>query len=160
LPVEVTEAAYGIQVDQYAYHITEGGEGKHRGGRGLVRDYRIIGHDDAILSTTFTRHRTPAWGVNGGRSGTTNTVEIHRREGVVSQRAGKMTRVRLRPGDVARLITGTGGGWGDPRERDAAAIAADLRAGMVTPQVARDIYGLPGGREVRSTSMITPHQTV
>ena len=117
LPVEVTETVYDILVDQYAYHITEGGEGKYRGGRGLIRDYRIVGSDDAILSTTFTRHRTPPWGVNGGRPGTTNMVEIHRREGVVSQRAGKITRTRLRLGDVARLITGTSGGWGDPRDR-------------------------------------------
>jgi N-methylhydantoinase B len=145
LPVEVTETVYDILVDQYAYHITEGGEGKYRGGRGLIRDYRIVGSDDAILSTTFTRHRTPPWGVNGGRPGTTNMVEIHRREGVVSQRAGKITRTRLRLGDVARLITGTSGGWGDPRDRAGAAVAADVRAGLVTPQRAHDVYGQPSG---------------
>jgi N-methylhydantoinase B len=48
------------------------------------------------------------------------------------------------PGDVARFITGTGGGWGDPRDRDPAAGARDVQAGFVSPQVAREVYGWRG----------------
>jgi N-methylhydantoinase B len=47
------------------------------------------------------------------------------------------------PGGVARLITGTGR-WGDPRDRDPAAVAGDVQAGLVSPQVARAVYGWCG----------------
>jgi N-methylhydantoinase B len=48
----------------------------------------------------------------------------------------------LKKGDVARLITGCGGGWGDPAERDKDAVRADVRAGLISPETARDVYGL------------------
>jgi N-methylhydantoinase B len=43
---------------------------------------------------------------------------------------------------VARLITGTGGGWGDPRQRERAAVQADLRGELVSAETAREVYGL------------------
>ena len=43
---------------------------------------------------------------------------------------------------MARLITGSGGGWGDPQERDRELILADLRAELITEDIARRIYGL------------------
>lgn len=55
---------------------------------------------------------------------------------------GKIARVQLAPGDMLRLVTGTGGGWGDPRKRPRELVQADLRAGMITVRAARDVYGL------------------
>jgi N-methylhydantoinase B len=57
---------------------------------------------------------------------------------------GKTARYPLKKGDVARLITGCGGGWGDPSERDKDAVRTDLRAGLISAATARDVYGLTG----------------
>jgi N-methylhydantoinase B len=53
----------------------------------------------------------------------------------------KASRVQLRRGDVVRTMTGGGGGFGDPAERDPEAVRADVRDGHVTPSAARDVYG-------------------
>ena len=53
----------------------------------------------------------------------------------------KASRLPLRRGDVVRTMTGGGGGFGDPGERNREAVRADVRNGHVTPQAAREIYG-------------------
>ena len=45
---------------------------------------------------------------------------------------------------MIRIHTANGGGFGDPRERDAAAVAEDVRNGFVTPERAREVYGHDG----------------
>jgi N-methylhydantoinase B len=143
LPIEVTEAIYGIQVDQYSYNTAPGGEGKFRGGAGLIRDYRILSDHGGFITSTFGRHKYMPWGVDGGREGSMNAVQIIHADGRPSVTVGKTARYPLVKGDVARLITGTGGGWGDPRERSPEAVRADLRAGLISEETARDVYGLP-----------------
>ena len=58
------------------------------------------------------------------------------------QRLLKCSRVTLRRGDVIRTMTGGGGGFGAPGERDPDAVRADVRDGHVTPAAAREIYGV------------------
>ena len=55
---------------------------------------------------------------------------------------GKYARYALKQGDVVRLITGSGGGWGDPKERDRELVEADLRAGLISEETAREVYGI------------------
>ncbi|MGH2398611.1 MAG: hydantoinase B/oxoprolinase family protein, partial [bacterium] len=62
IPIEVTETRYGVMVDQYAYHTDAGGAGTFRGGKGLIRDYRITA-EEAHLTTTFGRHKFLPWGM-------------------------------------------------------------------------------------------------
>lgn len=142
LPIEVTEFVYGIQVDRYAFNTAPGGEGEFRGGAGLIRDYRILSDDGGFITATFGRHKFVPWGVDGGNSGTGNGVEIIHADGRPSHLSGKTARYPLQKGDVARLITGTGGGWGDPRKRDRDAVRADLRDGFIDEETARTVYGL------------------
>ncbi len=142
LPLEVTEAIYGIQVDQFAFNTAEGGEGKYRGGRGLIRDYRILSDQGGFVTATFGRHKYTPWGVAGGRNGSPNAVQILFADGRPPVTFGKTARFPLKKGDVVRLITGSGGGWGDPRERDRDLVLADLRAELITEDIARRVYGL------------------
>lgn len=142
LPLEVTEAIYGIQVDQFAFNTAEGGEGKYRGGRGLIRDYRILSDQGGFVTATFGRHKYTPWGVAGGRNGSPNAVRILFADGREPVTVGKTARFPLKKGDVVRLITGSGGGWGDPRERDRDLVLADLRAELITEDIARRVYGL------------------
>jgi N-methylhydantoinase B len=114
IPIEVAETRYGIVVDQFALDPTEAGAGRHRGGRGCIRDYRAA-VDGLTITATFGRHKFVPWGADGGHDGSRNAVHILYEDGreVV---VGKTARTLLKKGEVARLVTGTGGGWGDPRE--------------------------------------------
>ena len=141
IPAEVCEQKYGIVVDQYALNPVDAGAGEFRGGLGLVRDYRILGEEGMFLTATFGRAKFPPWGVDGGHEGSPNYMEVIRADGTRSAPFGKGARVHLRKGDVARLVTGTGGGWGDPRRRPRAKVSADLREGYISQEAARKTYG-------------------
>lgn len=146
IPVEVCETRYPILVEQYALHPTGAGAGRFRGGLGLVRDYRIL-CERAWLTATFGRHRFPPWGAEGGHDGSPNGVAIlPAGEKKPSLWRGKLARYPLRRGDLVRLITGTGGGYGDPRGRDPERLQRDVRDGYVTPTQAHRVYGHHGRR--------------
>ncbi|CAN5686599.1 hydantoinase B/oxoprolinase family protein [soil metagenome] len=142
LPLEVTEAIYGIQVDRFEFNTEPGGEGQFAGGRGLIRDYQILSDQGGFITATFGRHKFMPWGVDGGRDGSRNAVQIMFADGREPFVAGKTARFPLQKGDVARLITGAGGGWGDPKLRERDSVLADLRAELISEETARTVYGL------------------
>ena len=139
IPVEVTEARYGVRVYLFGFHNQDGGAGHFRGGKGLVLEYRVLG-DGAFVSTTFGRYRYRPWAMEGAGEGSPNFAEVIRADGEVL-RFSKTARLPLRRGDVVRLFTGTGGGWGDPKQRPADLIAADIRDGYLTLEQACRHYG-------------------
>lgn len=140
IPVEVAEQRYGIRVERFGFDVVEGaGAGRRRGGRGLVREYRML--SDGSLTVGFGRHVAPPWGTAGGRDGSPNYVEVVGADGA-TDRFGKAARRPLRAGDLVRLVTGTGGGYGDPRERDRDDVEADLADGIITERDAHKVYGL------------------
>lgn len=141
IPVEVTETRHGILVDQYALNTSGGGAGKYRGGRGLVRDYRIIG-DEAYLTATFGRHKFLPWGMAEGKQGSQNAVHILHKDGRPPVVFGKTARYRLIKDEVARLITGAGGGWGNPLERPVRLVVDDVRNEYISIDEAKADYGV------------------
>ncbi len=140
IPIEVAETRYGIIVDRYELDTrANAGAGRNRGGFGCIRDYRAA--VDLTLTATFGRHKYVPWAVAGGREGSRNEVRIFladRREVVL----GKCARYPLKRGEVARLVTGTGGGWGSPLERPAEAVIEDVRNGYVSHEHAKRDYGV------------------
>jgi N-methylhydantoinase B len=154
IPVEVAEQRYGVRVERMGFDIVPGaGAGRRRGGRGLVREYRIC-CEDALLTVAWGRHLYPPWGAAGGRNGSPNYVEVLRDGRPVGPRFGKVSRMPLRRDDVVRLVTGSGGGYGDPRDREPERVAADLRAGLVTAQETADYYGRESPSELVDKSEI------
>jgi N-methylhydantoinase B len=139
IPVEVCEQRYGIRVERFGLDVVEAGAGRRRGGRGLVREYRML--SDGGLTVGFGRHRYPPWGLDGGRDGSPNYVEIVHSDGS-RERFGKAARYPLREGDLVRLVTGTGGGVGEPRQRERDLVRRDLEDGLVAEREAREVYGL------------------
>jgi N-methylhydantoinase B len=136
--IELLEAKFPLLVKRYDYNVEGGvGAGKHRGGFGLVREYEIES-DDAVLYCSLGRTATPPWGVDGGLRGSLNGIEVTR--GAARVRLTRTPRFALRRGDLVRIITGGGGGWGDPLERNPADIASDIVEGLLTPQQAASIY--------------------
>lgn len=141
IPVEVCETRYGVLVDQFALDITGGGAGRFRGGRGLVRDYRIIS-DGAFFTGTFGRHKFLPWGMEGGAEGSRNYVKMIFADGSEPEVFGKTAQYPLKKGDVARLVTGTGGGYGDPLERPVESVQKDVRDGYITVEMAKEDHGV------------------
>jgi N-methylhydantoinase B len=130
-------------VDQFRFNdVQPAGIGRYRGGLGLVRDYRILS-TEADLTATFGRFKYPPWGADGGGDGSANAIEIipeGKSEPIL--RRGKVARYRLQRGDVARLVTGVGGGYGDPMERDPDVVLEDVRNEVLTLTQAAEIYGV------------------
>ncbi|RVT93496.1 hydantoinase B/oxoprolinase family protein [Sphingomonas crocodyli] len=142
IPVEITEEKYGVKVRRYAFHDDDGGAGQFRGGKGVALEYEIP-EDGWTFTGSFGRCKFPPWGAAGGQTGSPNYAEILR-QGVRAdppEIMAKPARVRLQKGDVVRMVTATGGGWGDPQLRDRSAIAQDLRDGFVTAEQALRDYG-------------------
>jgi N-methylhydantoinase B len=92
------------------------------------------------ISTRFDRTISPAWGINGGGEGQPGHVLIERTDGT-TQVALKET-LMLNAGDRVRIRTGGGGGYGDPKRRDRERVRTDVMRGYVSPEAAREIYGL------------------
>ena len=141
-PAEIAEARYGMFVDQVALNPEPGGEGQWRGGKGIEVHYRVRG-DNNFLSLGYTRSRMPPWGSAGGRDGSLNYVELVRADGR-RERYDFATNVVVNTNDVIRIVTANGGGFGDPAQRSPDDIARDLRNNYLTPERAREVYGLKG----------------
>jgi N-methylhydantoinase B len=139
IPVEITEARYGVLVERYAFHNEDGGGGEYRGGRGVVMDYRMR-TDDFVLTGSFGRFKYPPWSMKGGELGSPNKLQVLRTDGTV-ETYGKIAGLRLRKGDVVRMITAHGGGVGDPHHRPSERVLEDLRNEFITPEQARRVYG-------------------
>jgi N-methylhydantoinase B len=141
IPVEVAETKYGVQVLQYAFNVGPAGAGQWRGGEGVIRDYEILS-EEATVTGVFTRHDFSPWGVAGGHDGSSNEIVVIPRDGGEPIRSGALSRFPLRRGDVVRISTATGGGWGDPAKRDLELLLSDVRNGFVAPDQARKTYGV------------------
>jgi N-methylhydantoinase B len=141
IPVEVAEARYGVLFDEFSLDTgPTAGAGRHRGGRGCVRSYRALG-EEMFVTATCGRHKFPPWGVAGGRDGSRNEIRFtHADARVVVM--GKSARYRLERGEVATIVTGTGGGWGDPHDRPVGEVVEDVKDGYVSLEQAERDYGV------------------
>src|ERR1035438_1333493 len=146
MSTEVIEARYPIRVEQYALNTEAGaGAGKFRGGFGVVKDYRVLSRE-ANFTASFGRSRFPPWGLSGGGAGTCNSVSILS-TGAPPESRGKIAARKLRQGDMVRLATGGGGGFGPAFERDPQYVQADVRNEFLTIDQAQQIYGVVLNRE-------------
>jgi N-methylhydantoinase B len=139
LPVEALEAEYPLVVERYALVEDSGGPGTWRGGLGIVREIRAEDHEcHAFIHGA--RRRSAPWGLFGGHEGGRCRIEYG---------PGVVPPVRaqgfLRPGQSVSIITPGAGGYGDPRARDRALVRRDLREGVISERVAREVYGLTEG---------------
>ncbi|MGI9255097.1 MAG: hydantoinase B/oxoprolinase family protein, partial [Thermomicrobiales bacterium] len=103
-----------------------------RGGFGTIREYRVTSPGGASLLASLGRSATAPWGIAGGLDGTINYWEVVRVNGE-RRKGGRVTGLELQPGDLVRLVTGNGGGWGNPAERPVADLRDDLLDGYLTP---------------------------
>jgi len=139
-PAEVAEARYGVTVDYLSFHDEDGGAGFHRGGKGVRIDYRMRS-DNAWLTVAYTRSRILPWPLKGGCEGSPNHVVIVRADGSTEDYS-VVSGLTVNRGEVIRIITGTGAGWGDPLKRDLELVKEDLKNGYLTREQANRYYRL------------------
>ena len=141
-PIEMLESTLPITFVRYSLAPDSGGAGKHRGGCGLVRAYRIDS-DVGLISCNLDRFKVGPYGLDGGKPGELSHAElVHAATGKAESLPSKIAGLRAAKGDVFRLTTAGGGGWGRPAERDLAAVREDIANGYVTVEAAKRDYGL------------------
>ena len=140
-PVEIMEAQYPVLYRRYALHEGSGGAGTHRGGFGLDYEVELL-RGTARASFVMDHGRFGPQGALGGGDGGVNRVEVIRGgETLVPEHLSKAQDIPLAPGDRVRVRTPGGGGYGDPRDRDRAAVAEDVRLGRYTAEEAERLFG-------------------
>ena len=108
-PAEALEYSYPLRVTKYALRAGSGGEGKHRGGDGIIREIEVLA--DATVTMLADRRKSRPYGLAGGGDGTPGRTEILRADGSIDVMPGKGS-TRLRRGERVRIETPGGGGWG------------------------------------------------
>ncbi|MBL4916524.1 hydantoinase B/oxoprolinase family protein [Szabonella alba] len=139
-PVEIMEQTYPVLYRRYALHEGSGGAGRHRGGFGLDYEIELLrGH--ARASFVMDHGRTGPQGALGGQDGAVNRVEVTRgHETFTPEHLSKAQDIALAPGDRVRVRTPGGGGYGDPKDRNPALVAEDIRLGRYRPEQAAALF--------------------
>ncbi len=148
MPVEIIETEFPVELRRFELIPDSGGAGRHRGGLGYVREYRVLGA--STFATRSGRQLTAPAGRAGGKPGRLARIVVNPGtpgERVVSAQDGN---IRLDSGDVLRIEQAGGGGYGDPLTRPTEMVLRDVRERYVSSQAARDDYGVAVVREGRS----------
>ncbi len=140
LPSEFIEQRFPVVVEQVGLSVDSAGPGLFRGGFGYVKDLRVLvgGH----LMTTAERMGFGPWGVKGGGAGAPGALTIN--PGAAGERRERFRQeaIPVQAGDVVRIVTPGGGGFGDPLEREPEAVRLDALRKLVTLESAEREYGV------------------
>jgi N-methylhydantoinase B len=139
-PIEELEAEIPLYVRRYELIPDSAGAGRTRGGLGVRRDMEFYDHE-ASFTVLADRATSPPKGLFGGEDATTARYCVNP-DGDDPLDLGSKRQVTLDPGDVASVQTPGGGGYGDPLERDPAAVRDDVVNGKVSVARAREAYGV------------------
>jgi N-methylhydantoinase B len=108
-PAEALEYAYPLRVRRYSLRPNSGGQGRHRGGDGIIREIEVL--TDAECTLLAERRRSGPYGLSGGGDGVPGKATLVREDGSSQALSGKFN-VRLRKGERIRIETPGGGAWG------------------------------------------------
>jgi len=149
-PVEIFETRWPWIHERYGLDEDSAGAGEHRGGLGVERIMEVAAGTITVSALADRALRAP-WGLFGGEEGSTTRIELQRpgepgfrsfQEHYHLPSPSKFANVRLEPGDKVRLVSPSGGGYGDPFRRDPALVAADVLEGLVSRATAERSYGV------------------
>ena len=140
-PIEFLEVGYPVRLRAYGVVEDSGGAGRQRGGCGVVREYEILA-EEAVMAVRIDCVTNPPWGIAGGMSGGPGRAVLNPgtpQERVLAPLSDGNT---LRRGDILRIETGGGGGYGHPHDRAPDAVLQDVLGGFVSRDAAERLYGV------------------
>jgi len=140
-PMEFLENMYAMRIERYDIAPDSGGPGEFRGGLGMIRDYRMLA-DNVTLATRMANRKSPPWGVRGGMAGRIGEIVVNPGQADERRIPGFSEGVKLKRGDLVRVVSAGGGGYGDPLARAVERVADDVADGFVTVAGARNDYGV------------------
>ena len=138
-PIELQELYYPLLFVCHALRTDSGGAGKYRGGAGV--EVKVKPLHELYVNRNTDRIQCPPWGLLGGQEGETNLTLIQR-NGEEEKLPGKFSHLLARPGETVTFLTAGGGGYGQPSERDPAAVKRDISLGYVSKEKAKTDYPL------------------
>lgn len=139
IPIEMIEGDTPLMVLGYGLISDSAGPGRQRGGLGLWREWQVLSAE-AWLTANLDRFRFPPFGLAGGHAAQASALYLTR-DGERQTLPSKLTNLSLRKGDIVRLETSGGGGFGNPQERSSAAIEHDVAQGYISADSADRIFG-------------------
>jgi N-methylhydantoinase B len=139
VPIEVQEAQYPVLVERFELVTDSGGAGRTRGGLSLRKDMRML-TGGVQLSNLTDRQRFAPYGLDGGADGRLGETVLNPGR-PDERRLESKGAYELAEGDVVSFRCSGSGGFGPPRERPAELVRADVEEGLVSEQVATEVYG-------------------
>ena len=140
LPVEAIEAEYPLLVEEYSLVEDSAGAGQYRGGTGLRRSVRPVGHE-CVFNGVGERFRHRPWGLFGGASGAAGQFRLREADGSTSRLPDKTDEIKVTPAQAVIVETPGAGGYGPPGERDADKRAEDRRSDKFSDAYLKQHYG-------------------
>ena len=140
-PVELMEHTFPVRIRSYGIHRDSGGAGRWRGGCGVIREIEVLA-EKATIAIRVDGAESPAWGVGGGINGGAGRAIVNPGHNNERQLDPLSDGNELFRGDIMRLETGGGGGWGHPFDREPEQVLADVRGGFVSQAMAEQQYGV------------------
>lgn len=145
LPVELIEARYPLRVESAGLVRDSGGAGARRGGLGVFREYRLL--LEGNLSSGVSCSGAGPSGGCGGQAGGPCRLTLSEGRKKAQTVPPVASSHPFSPGSLLRVETPGGGGWGDPQDRDPEAVRLDVLRGYVSPEAARDLFGVGLGKD-------------
>lgn len=140
-PIEIVDSQSNIVIRKYVVATDSGGPGEFRGGAGVVLEFEARQPETMVTARGMERQRFRAWGLGGGRPGGLALAVLN--PGTPNERIiSKLDGIVLNQGDVLRLQTSGGGGFGDPFKRDPKLVLADVQRASVSISSAASDYGV------------------
>jgi N-methylhydantoinase B len=143
MPVEVVEARYPIRIESAGLVPDSGGAGEHRGGPGIFREYRLLAGGHA--SSAAESGGAGPFGGNGGAPGGGYRISVAGNSGKTRKIPAVTAAHPFEPGDLIRVETPGGGGWGDPKKREPEAVRLDAVRGLISREAAKKVYAVALG---------------
>ena len=149
-PVEELDMHYPLRNERYELRADPPAAGKWRGGIGIVRENRFL--EPGYLSCEADRHLEPPHGVFGGHQGLTGS--LIKNPGMPDEESwpSKITGYKMKEGDLIQITGPSGGGYGDPRERDPESVLGDWLDDFISLDIARDVYSVAIDSETESVN--------
>jgi N-methylhydantoinase B len=140
LPTEFTESRFPFLVERLGLARDSGGPGQFRGGLGYEKHIRML--RDAHFMSIADRSILACWGLKGGKAGQPFQVTVDPGGPAEREVDALADAEKVLAGELIRIRTTGGGGWGDPIAREVGDVVRDVRWGKVSVRGARDDYGV------------------